>query len=438
MGLADRARSGKKIKLLLGMAVILISTLTITISIWINLIGLEKSRIQEYQTLAQNIGQTSLTFVLLKQYDHLLDLMQLLTKTSHIQALALFIDGEKIVQAGEPKGEARQLPPTESPEAIPFNLIHENEQVVINLALNHDRAVDLGQVHLQLVFTLQEFENRKSNILTAITLILLLLIGILISFFVIARYQQRLEQQNIKLQQTQKQLQYEELTKSEMIRAISHHAMQFLTAIYGKLFNLLEQRQAIVSKPTLIQSLKIIRENTDALKRTLENLKDNERLSKGQVKTLPKAMNLINAIELAGQSFEESLKKRGLSLVVKLCPDPAMVWADPEIVKPVIMNLLDNAIKFSRTGGKITISVTQEQQNYLVKVTDQGPGIAKENWGRIFKSFVRLNAKIPGTGLGLSNARQLIQLHDGWLDLADSQVGIGSTFYFSLPVMVKK
>jgi len=428
----------KKHGLILGAIIILTLTLVMTSAIWVNLVGMERSRIQEYRTLAQNVGQTSLTFVLLKQYDHLMDLMQLLTKTNHIQFMALYVDGERVLQAGEIVNNAQLTNSAKQLDEQAITLAHLPEQVIVNLSLNQDRNVDLGSTSMQIVFSLKDFVARKSNIITAIALILILLFGIIILFYIIGRFQQRLEKQNIILRATQNQLEHEELTKSEMIRAISHHAMQFLTAIYGKLFNLLEQRKAIVPKVDLIKSLKIIRENTDALKRTLENLKDNERLSKGQVKCLPKQLDLNNLVQLAGQSFEESLNKRGLTLTIDLIRGPNLVWADPEIVKPVMMNLLDNAIKFSPAGGKIKVELLREQSEFLVKVTDQGSGIAAKDWPRIFTSFVRLNPKIPGTGLGLSNARQLIQLQGGRLDIEKSEIGQGTTFYFVLPALVQE
>jgi two-component system phosphate regulon sensor histidine kinase PhoR len=103
----------------------------------------------------------------------------------------------------------------------------------------------------------------------------------------------------------------------------------------------------------------------------------------------------------------------------------------------VFINLLDNAIKYGREGGEITISATENDRNEVqFSVRDNGIGIPKEDLPRIFERFYRVDKgrshELGGTGLGLSIVKHIIQSHGGrvW---ADSKVGEGSTFYIALP-----
>ncbi|MCK5241270.1 HAMP domain-containing histidine kinase [bacterium] len=418
---------------LISSPVILVVTLVMTSAVWINLSAMEENRIKEYQTLSSNMGQTAKNFVLLQQYDNLLDLMQLLTKTSHIQYMAFYIDGECVLQAGNERDIGRPWFPDKDAAEEELKIIRTRQSININMPLSISGDRRTFKL-LRIVFSLADFQERKDNIIQAIGVILSLLVVVIVLLVILNSTQCRLEKQNVILHQTQKQLQQEENTKSEMIRAISHHAMQFLTAIYGKIFNLLNQKQASVPVPVLTAGLKNIRENTDALKRTLENLKDNERLNKGQVKCLSRQIDLVKLIQIAGQNFEESLAKRKISLEFIRPPGQQLVWADPEIVKPVIMNLLDNAVKFSPDSSCIKIKVAVEDKLITTCVQDAGSGIDKADWNKIFQPFVRLHPKIRGTGLGLSNSRQLIRLQGGDLGVAQSEPGTGTTFCFTLPL----
>ena len=114
-----------------------------------------------------------------------------------------------------------------------------------------------------------------------------------------------------------------------------------------------------------------------------------------------------------------------------------MVKADRNYLEQILINFIDNAIKYGREGGKIIISAIQITQSEIeVSVRDNGIGIPKEDLPRIFERFYRVDKgrsrELGGTGLGLSIIKHLIQAHSGrvW---AESQLGEGSTFYFTLP-----
>jgi signal transduction histidine kinase len=111
--------------------------------------------------------------------------------------------------------------------------------------------------------------------------------------------------------------------------------------------------------------------------------------------------------------------------------------ADPFRLERILINLMDNAIKYSPEGGDVIISTRVENNELIVGVQDFGLGISAENQPKLFQSFERLGVSIPGgiqgIGLGLRVSKALVEAHNGrmWLE---SEPGKGSTFYFSLPI----
>jgi signal transduction histidine kinase len=107
-------------------------------------------------------------------------------------------------------------------------------------------------------------------------------------------------------------------------------------------------------------------------------------------------------------------------------------------VERILYNLVDNAIKYSPNGGEVRIFARQDGDFLTMGVSDQGPGISRDDQARLFQSFERLGAivsgSIQGTGLGLRVCRLLVEAHGGriWVE---SEKGKGSTFFFTLPVV---
>jgi signal transduction histidine kinase len=101
----------------------------------------------------------------------------------------------------------------------------------------------------------------------------------------------------------------------------------------------------------------------------------------------------------------------------------------------VLLNLLSNAVKYAAPETSINVQVTQQEEALQIGVTDQGPGITKENLPRLFKKFSRIpgsEEQATGSGLGLHISRQIIEAHGGKI-WAESKPGVGSTFTFTLP-----
>jgi two-component system phosphate regulon sensor histidine kinase PhoR len=120
---------------------------------------------------------------------------------------------------------------------------------------------------------------------------------------------------------------------------------------------------------------------------------------------------------------------------LEIAADCPPIRGDPQRLHQVFFNLLDNALKYTQTGGRVTISARQTNGEVQVCVADNGPGIGAEHLPHVFERFYRVDRarsrELGGTGLGLSIVKHIVQAHGGkvW---ADSQVGKGSAFYFTL------
>jgi signal transduction histidine kinase len=134
--------------------------------------------------------------------------------------------------------------------------------------------------------------------------------------------------------------------------------------------------------------------------------------------------------------LEESAISKGHRFFTDISAEAREVFADPTRLEQVLRNLLDNAIKYSPEGSLIVLRVKRTGEGFLFSVADQGGGIAPEHLNRLFERHYRVRdgdaGKVQGTGLGLPIARQIVNAHGGdiW---AESVVGKGSTFYFTIP-----
>ena len=135
------------------------------------------------------------------------------------------------------------------------------------------------------------------------------------------------------------------------------------------------------------------------------------------------------------------IKEKHIGIKQNIEPDIPIVRADAMRIRQVMINLLSNAAKFTEEGT-ITISAAVEprqngQKEVVIKVSDTGAGIAPEDRGKLFQPFSQVDSsptrKTGGTGLGLSISRRLVELHGGQIDVT-SEIGKGSTFYFTLPL----
>lgn len=176
--------------------------------------------------------------------------------------------------------------------------------------------------------------------------------------------------------------------------------------------------------------------NTDRLEDLVNSILDFSKIESGQMTVHPKPADAERLARDAVESLRPWAEKKGLRLTLEVQPGLPVVDADMGRTVQVLVNLLSNAIKFSPKGGQILTRVRAADKGMvLYSVKDQGPGIPKEEHGRVFEKFVQIAAgekHVGGTGLGLAIAKALVHMQKGqmWLE---SEKGKGAEFLFTLP-----
>jgi len=155
----------------------------------------------------------------------------------------------------------------------------------------------------------------------------------------------------------------------------------------------------------------------------------------GMLKLSPASVDPMQLLKEIANDMIPLAQRNGLSLNLELPRSLPSAWADEDRLQQVILNLINNAIKFTPSGGKITLRAKKDRANLVVEVQDTGPGISKEDQQRLFEPYYQLGgetARRRGLGLGLSLSKKLVELHGGHIWLK-SQKGKGSIFAFSIP-----
>ena len=170
----------------------------------------------------------------------------------------------------------------------------------------------------------------------------------------------------------------------------------------------------------------------DLLARMLEDLLDTTRIEAGKLQMQPEEFDVRDVAEEITRLYERTSPQHKIALDQ---PDePVIVYGDPLRIGQVLGNLLSNAIKFSPGGGSIDFTITTENDEIRLCVSDSGIGIATEEMADLFTPFQRRRSDVaPGAGLGLSVVRRIVAAHRGRIEV-DSELGIGSTFCVRLPL----
>lgn len=381
--------------------------------IWQSVNTMEKVRLKEQDLLMDHIAQTARLFIQEGQLDYFYRIIALLTRISFIENLAVYQDGQRILQAGS--GEQKRLDDflinrhQAEKQTNPAFIFRER-----NLSVN-----ELQKTELRAVFSLREVEEPKR--------------AIRLSFFVITALMLTVGILATKLQFMLRRMEEIERIKGHMVNSISHDASHDLGVIHHKIFEMLEQKRVLFKSVRVEKDLKIVMESVDSMVRYLDNLKDQKRLGLGAVDVKPEPVEMARLIRSVADSFREKLHIRQMKLALEKMPASLQAWVTPQIVKRVLMNLIHNAVKYSPPGGCIEISAEKNAGQILVCVRDRGAGIDPGYWEKIFEPYWQLKPDSPGIGLGLFISRQLIRMSGGELRVTESIPGGGTVFCFVLP-----
>ncbi len=223
--------------------------------------------------------------------------------------------------------------------------------------------------------------------------------------------------------------------KSDFLGNVSHELRTPLAAVKGYVDNLLDGVAGpLAEKPR--HYLGRVRENADRLGRMVSDLLDLTRIEAGKIELAPQPLPVAELVREALDGLRHVADERRVQVTVDVpaCPP---VWADPDKVHQVLTNLLANAVKFSPPGGEVSVTVAVESVGRVrFTVRDTGPGVPAAERERVFDKFYQVGRvegeRPPGTGLGLTIARHLVELHGGRIWVEDPP-GRGAAFVVLLP-----
>jgi two-component system phosphate regulon sensor histidine kinase PhoR len=224
-----------------------------------------------------------------------------------------------------------------------------------------------------------------------------------------------------------------ESVRREFVANVSHELRTPLASIRAMVETL--EAGAIEDQELSNQFLHRIVGEVDRLAALVDDLLDLGRLDSGRVHLHLEPLDPRDLLTRAAERLRPQTERARLDLVIDVPAGLPQVIADRPRVEQVMLNLVHNAIKFTRAGGTIAVRARRDGDQLVIEVNDTGAGIAQEELGRLFERFYKADKarRSDGTGLGLAIAKHIVQAHGGaiWVE---SEVGRGSTFFFTLPI----
>ena len=227
-------------------------------------------------------------------------------------------------------------------------------------------------------------------------------------------------------------LRHLETVRRDFVANLSHELRTPLAAIQALAETL--QNGALNDPAMAERFLRRLNEEVAAMSRLVQDLLDLSRLESGRLSLEMSPQSPAEVLHLAAERMSLAAQEAGVTLRLEAPADLPPVLADRDRVLQVVTNLLDNALRFTPSGGQITLGASATDHEIRFWVQDTGPGIAPEHLPRLFERFYKVDPSRQrgGTGLGLAIAKHIVEGHGGQIG-AESTPGQGSTFWFTLP-----
>jgi two-component system phosphate regulon sensor histidine kinase PhoR len=226
-----------------------------------------------------------------------------------------------------------------------------------------------------------------------------------------------------------------EEVRREFVANVSHELRTPLSIFHGYLENLIDTPS--MPRKDQMEVFEILRKHSRRLNALLEDLLTLARLESRQEKMVRVDMELPALLRSVAGDWSQKLAAKKLTLNVEATDNLPRVSADPQRLEQVLHNLLENAVKYTETGGNIALRAAAQNGHVEVRVEDSGLGIPPADLPHIFERFYRADKartrELGGTGLGLSIVKHIIQLHGGSV-MAESKYGKGTTIILHLPL----
>jgi signal transduction histidine kinase len=222
-----------------------------------------------------------------------------------------------------------------------------------------------------------------------------------------------------------------EKIKNDFISSVSHELRTPLTAIKG-------WSETILSSPDdreiTEKGMRVITAEAERLSSMVEELLDFSRMQSGRLTMIYNKMDVFAELEDAVLMFTQRAKRENITLEFN---EPAeigpMIIGDKNRIKQVFVNIIDNAIKYSDSGDKVTVDGYFDEENIFISVADTGCGIKKSDLPKIKTKFYKANLTRRGSGIGLALADEIVKMHGGSLEI-DSEENVGTTVEIKFPI----
>ena len=256
-------------------------------------------------------------------------------------------------------------------------------------------------------------------------------------FHVVARglEQRRLRRENLELTEINRRLQEIDRIKSDLLSAITHEFRTPLTIIYGWLELLLSQQLGSIG-PEQKESLLAIRDGSRRLGRLVSNILTYVEYERGQVDTMEEEVPLLGLFESILEELEGEIRERGIQVQLGPGVEGLVLYGNPERLRLLFFNLVENAVKFNEPGGQVLLSATTSPTKVEVSIVNTGGEIAAERLHKLTAPFTQGDMSVTrgagGLGLGLSVAKAIASAYGGEIRL-ESGRGQGTVVTVSIP-----
>lgn len=220
-----------------------------------------------------------------------------------------------------------------------------------------------------------------------------------------------------------------EQVKNEFISSVSHELRTPLTAIKGWSETL---QAAPEDRELTSQGMAVIGKEATRLSGLVEELLDFSRMESGRITLKVAKLDVLAELEEAVFLFRDRAARAGIRLEYCPCETLPPVTGDADRIKQVLVNILDNAVKYSRPDDRVRVEAAAMPQGVQIVISDTGIGIEPEKLAKVREKFYQTDPGNPGSGIGLALADEIVRLHGGQLEI-DSELGVGTAVTVTLP-----
>ena len=228
-----------------------------------------------------------------------------------------------------------------------------------------------------------------------------------------------------------------EAMKNEFISSVSHELRTPLTAIKGWAETLMFV-DSDTSPDTMKKGVGVIVNETERLQQMVEELLDFSRMQNGHFTLQSAVMDVLAELGDAVLIYSEKARKETKEIIYDEPEMLPFVFGDKNRIRQVVINVIDNAVKYSSAGDRVTIKAYESGDNVVVSVKDTGVGIKQSDLAKVKTKFYKANHTRRGSGIGLAVADEIISMHGGTLSIDSEGEGLGTTVTITLPAKKDK